>query len=94
MKIKDYTEKEIKNKILSKIKPKLNKNPKHWRGDIYIGDKWVAKVKIPNDHNRIMHQSKSQYIASDLRLNAQEFNNLIECPLKGPEYYQKLKKIV
>ncbi|MCG2713072.1 MAG: hypothetical protein L6416_12230 [Candidatus Omnitrophica bacterium] len=92
MGIKSYPEKIIRKKILSKIKPEiLNENSPHWWGGIYIGTTLVAKVKIPNDHKRIMHSSKSKLIARDLRLDAEDFNRLIECPLKGPEYYRKLR---
>lgn len=93
MKIKDYKESEIRNKILSKVKPqKINKKAPHWKGYICIGDKIVAKVKIPNNHNRIMHYNKSQYIARDLKLNEEDFNRLIGCPMKSTEYYQKLAR--
>jgi len=93
MKIKDYKESEIRNTILSKVKPrKINKKATHWKGYIYIGDKVVTKVKIPNDHSRILHHNKSQYIARDLKLTHEDFNRLIDCPLKRTEYYQKLAK--
>ena len=52
----------------------------------------TVKVKIPNNHNRIMKESKSQYIAKDLQLKDSEFNALIDCPLTGPQYYALLRK--
>ena len=93
MKIKDYTERKIRHTILSKVKPgKINKNAPHWKGYISINDKTVAKVKIPNDHTRIMHHSKSLYIARDLILTYEDFNRLIDCPTTRAEYYPKLAK--
>ena len=87
--IKDFSEKNIRNAILNKIKPKvINKNGKHWKGSIYLNDKFILKVKIPNEHPRIMKQSKSMYIAQSLRLTDSEFNEFVECTLKGPEYYK------
>jgi len=93
MSINSYSESEIRAKILSKIEPSLRKGQsKHTRGDIYIDGKWVAKVKLPNHHpKKVMHKSKSQYIAQDLRLSSDEFNDLIDCPLKGPAYYEILR---
>lgn len=95
MRIKSYKEKEIRNAILKKVNPgKIEKFRKHERGYIYIGKKVVAKIKIPNEHKKIMHQSKSKFIARDLKLNDEDFNNLIDCPLKGPEYYTILTQAV
>ena len=92
MSIKEYSEKEIRNKILHKIKPKIHKGrSKHDKGYVYIDGKLEAKVKIPNSHNRIMKESKSQYIANALKLEDEEFNSLIDCPLTGPRYYDLLK---
>ena len=86
--IDDFKEKEIRNAILNKIQPKKISKGKHWKGSIYIGDKFICKVTIPNNHDRIMHESKSQYIADSLRLLDHQFNDLVKCPLKGPAYYK------
>jgi hypothetical protein len=93
--IKPFPEKEIRRQIIRKIKPKIPKSrSKHAKGYIYLNGIEVSKVKIPNDHNRIMKKSKSGYIAEDLKLTPAEFNDLIECPLKGTEYYQILSERV
>jgi hypothetical protein len=91
MPINDYVEKEIRKKILNKIKPQIQKSKSpHQKGKIYIGEKVEARVKIPNDHSKIMKESKSKYIASALRLSDEEFNDLIDCPITGPKYYKIL----
>lgn len=90
MAIRDFSEKEIRDKILKKINPRLNPGS-HDKGYIYLDNKIVAKVKVPNSHNRVMHKSKSKYIARSLRLDDSQFNSLIDCHLKGPEYYNILK---
>ena len=94
MSIKPYREKDIRNKILSKIKPTIMKpkRGKHDKGQIFIDGKLTAKVKVPNNHNRIMKKTKSQYIAIDLQLKDHEFNALIDCSLTGPQYYALLRK--
>jgi hypothetical protein len=93
--IKPFPEKEIRRQIIKKIKPKIPKSrSKHSKGYIYLNGIEVSKVKIPNDHDRIMKRSKSVYIAGDLKLNPTEFNDLIECPLKGPKYYKILSERV
>ncbi len=95
MPINDYSEKEIRKGILDKIKPEIKKSRSpHQKGKIRINGKIEARVKIPNDHQRIMKKSKSQYIASALRLSDKEFNDLIECPITGQKYYEKLKNFV
>jgi hypothetical protein len=93
--IKPFPEKEIRGQIIRKIKPKIPKSrSKHAKGYIYLNGIEVSKVKIPNHHDRIMKKSKSRYIAEDLMLNPTEFNDLIECPLKGTKYYKILAERV
>ncbi len=94
-KIKDFKESDIRKKILSKIKPKRkNKRSPHQKRYIMIDNKIITKVKLPNNHDRIMHHNKSQYIARDLKLSNEDFNRLIDCPLKGSEYFQIIKKFI
>ena len=93
--IKPFPEKEIRRQIIKKIKPGIPKSRgKHAKGYIYLNGIEVSKVKIPNNHDRMMKRSKSRYIAEDLRLTPGEFNDLIECPLKGTKYYQILSERV
>lgn len=93
MAINDFTEKEIRRQIIKKLKPELGgKRSKHKKGYIYLDDILVAKVKIPNDHPRTMREKKSQYIAKSLKLDDTDFNDLINCPLTGEDYYRKLRK--
>lgn len=94
MPIKDFSEKDIRQKIKSKISPKVKKGrSKHEKGYISLNGQIVAKVKIPNAHNRIMKHSKSQYIAQALRLTESQFNDLIDCPLSGKKYYKIIEEI-
>jgi hypothetical protein len=65
---------------------------KHAKGYIKVDGKVFTKIKVPNAHDRIMKESKSQYIATALRLSDDEFNSLIDCPLTGPKYYELLKQ--
>ena len=94
MPINQYEEKGIRKSILNKIDPdiKAGSRSKHDKGSIFVDGKLRAKVKIPNNHKRIMKKTKSQYIAQDLHLKDDEFNDLIDCPLTGPKYYDILKK--
>jgi len=92
--IKDFPEKQIRNAILNKVDPKItHKKSKHWKGSIYLNNKLISKVKIPNDHPRIMKEKKSKYIAVNLCLDNDQFNELIVCTMRGPEYYQIQKSL-
>ncbi len=91
MSIKDYPESTIREKILAKLTPHVQKGRRHDKAYIYLDNVLMTKVKLPNNHTRIMKESKSRYICSGLRLQPQEFNRLIDCPLRGPEYYELLK---
>ena len=93
MSIKDYPEKKIRKQILTKLKPKRGSSrSSHQKALIEVDGKIVARVKIPNDYKKIMKKSKSQYIASALRLFPNEFNDLIVCPMTGPMYYELLRE--
>ncbi len=92
MPIKDYKEKEIRKQIIKKINPQIYKNRgAHQKGYIKVEGKVVTKVKIPNEHNKVMKSRISKYIATNLKLNAEEFNDLIDCPLTGPKYFDLLR---
>ena len=67
MPIKDYSEKQIRRQIINKVNPTIKKgHSPHQKGYIYVDGKVESKVKIPNDHNRVMKNSKSKYIASSI----------------------------
>jgi len=91
--IKSFSEKTIRNRILNKVQPKVHKGRKHDKGYIYLDGMLVTKIKIPNEHPKIMHESKSKYLAADLRLNDSDFNSLIDCTLTGSDYYKLLKDL-
>ncbi len=85
--IVDFSESDIRRAILNKAPlDRINKSGKHWKGYIQIDGVLVGKVKIPNDHNRVMKPSKLQYIARDLQLTADNFNALVSCTLSGSQY--------
>lgn len=90
--IADFLESEIRRAILNKAPlDRINKSGKHWKGYIQIDGVLVGKVKIPNDHNRVMKPSKSQFIARDLQLSAGDFNDFVSCTLSGPQYRRLLR---
>ena len=91
--IRDFTEKEIRKAILNKVNPKITHKGKHWKGSIYLNNIFISKVKIPNEHIRVMKEKKSSFIAKSLRLKHDKFNELIECSLKGPQYYELQKAL-
>jgi len=95
MSINDYDEKTIRDKVLKKVKPRDTQNylakGKHDKLYLYVDGKMESKVKLPNNHKRIMRERKSRFIAVALKLRDDEFNNLIDCPLSGPKYYDLFK---
>lgn len=92
--INNFTEKEIRNSILNKVQPTItHKGAKHWKCSIFLEGILISKVKVPNAHLRIMKEKKSQYIAESLRLTDEQFNRLIECSMKGTEYYRIQKQL-
>jgi hypothetical protein len=96
MPIKDYSEKQIREKIINKLQPEIKKGRSaHDKGLIKLNGKVQLRVKLPNSHaKKIMKHSRSQLIASALKLDDEQFCDLIDCPLKGPEYYRLLGSIL
>ena len=92
MQIKNYPEKKIRKQIINKINPIIKKSrSSHQKGYVYLNGILITKVKIPNEHDRIMKKSKSQFIASSLRLSYEELNDLIDCSMSGKKYLKLLK---
>jgi|SaaInlStandDraft_4_1057021.scaffolds.fasta_scaffold61581_1 hypothetical protein len=92
MKIQPFREKDIRSKIQTKADPIVKKgNSKHDKGYIYLGNVLVGKVTIPNDHTKVMYQSRSKYIAENLYLSPDQFNEFVICTLKRTDYLKILE---
>lgn len=93
MSIPPYTEAEINQKILNKIKPtQFKKRRGDPKGIVKIDGKKVLTFRYPNPHRgKTMYHEKSKYIAEALKLQHDEFTQLIDCDLSGADYYDILK---
>lgn len=90
---KVFTEKEIRRQILNKVQPKnINKDGKHWTGDIILDGSLIGSIKIPNEHLREMYINKTKKIARSLRISTSNFFKLIECTLSSEGYYKLLEE--
>ena len=94
MKCKSFAEKLIRRAIINKIKKIDEKNyisnGKHDKLYIHCKGQLAFRVKIPNDHDVVMHHEKSQYIAQSLGIDYSEFNELVQCTLSGASYQKKV----
>lgn len=88
-----FTEKEIRDAILRKIDPKIEKSrAAHDTGYISLEGKTLLRFKIPNPHKKDFYPNKAKRLADSLKLNFQdEFHDLIACPLTGAKYYELLR---
>ena len=85
----NFTEKEVRNAILNKISPNIpNKKVAHWRGKIYIDDKYFGTVKIPNPHKNNFGQSKAKNWAKQIGLIQDQYNEFVSCKLSSKDYYE------
>ena len=92
-KITRFHESEINKKIKSKVtSTKHRKRGPHSTLGIFLNEKLVGKVKIPNAHPRLFSEKKSERVAQALRLTFEEYDNLIECNLTGGDYFKILEK--
>lgn len=91
MSIDLFSEKKIRNALLNKLIGE-KRNGSHDKINIILDGKKEARIKLPNNHVKTMMPSKSRWIASALRLNDDDFNDLINCPLTGPKYLDKLRE--
>ncbi len=89
MAYRNFTEKEVRKAILTKISPTIvNKRAPHWRGKIYISDVYFSTVKIPNPHKNNFGQSKAKNLASQIGLSQEEYNEFVSCTLSSKQYYK------
>jgi hypothetical protein len=93
MALDTFTEKQIRDAILNIISPEKISKGKHWKGYIYLDKKLITKIKIPNAHNRLFRANKARFLARDLKISDDQYNDLASCPLTGPAYYEILKKL-
>jgi hypothetical protein len=92
-KIRDFLESDIRKMILLKIpEGPIKKGGKHWKATLIVDDIIIDTIKVPNDHKRIMHATKSQYIARSLCLDNEQFNDFVVCNLKANEYLDIIRK--
>ena len=89
----NFSEKQINKAILKKACPKdINKGGAHWVGDIYVDDKLVRFVTIPNPHTRIMGKNSQSRLAKQLNLTNSEYKEFVKCSLSKKEYFKLLKE--
>ena len=93
MSYKVYTERYIRTKIISKAQPVIKKSRSpHDIGKIMVDGKHVTSVKIPNGHKSEFRSSKARQLAKQLCLDANQYNQFMDCPMKHKEYYEVLRK--
>lgn len=93
MSFKVYTEKHIRSKILSKIKPEIQKrNSPHDIGLVVLDNKLITKVKIPNGHNSDFDKNKAKKLAKMMCVDSKMYNGIMDCPIKNRQYYEHIRK--
>lgn len=92
VKIKRFTDREVNKQIYRKVDPETPKSRSgHQKGLIYLKGKIVARVKIPNPHDSYLSGKSLKKIATQLLLNNENFNGLIDCSVSGSDYYSILE---
>jgi hypothetical protein len=88
-----FSERQIGTTIRNKAHPYIVKRRNtHDIGFIYVDDVLVTKVKIPNGHNKEVSVGLTDDIAKSLRLNRDQYNRFMRCPMKGSEYLDHLRQ--
>lgn len=92
MAFKVYPEKVIRKQILAKVKPTVKNKGKHTIGQIIIDSVIISPyLKIPNNHKDEFHIHKAKKLAQALCIDSHMYNGLIDCNVKGNDYYQHLR---
>ena len=93
MSFKIFTEKQVRRAILNKIDPNIKSTKaKHWSGKIYLNEKYLTTVKIPNSHKKDFGRGKAKNVARQLLITEEQYNELIECTFSGSDYYSYQEK--
>ncbi len=88
-----YTEKCIRNKILNKVNPVIKHGrASHNMGIIMLNGKKVAKVKIPNSHQKEWKSKQLKKMAENMKIPLSFLCGLIDCNKTGSDYYTKLEQ--
>lgn len=93
MPYQNFTEKEINTAIYKKAPLQdiqTGRNP-HDIGKLVIDDYYFGKVKIPNQHNKGFNESKAKFLAKQLQLDKEEYNQFVKCNLKRKQYNMLLR---
>ncbi len=94
MSFKVYTERHIRGKILTKVDPKIrNRRSPHWIGEIVVNGILISTVKIPNTNNKEFRIHKAKKLARSLCVDADQYNDLMDCPMRKKHYYQHLNNL-
>ena len=91
-----FKESEIRKALLKKVveKKHLKESRKHWTAKIYCNDIYVARITIPNSHKRDFKGGKARNLAKQLKLNDQEYSELIKCTLSKVDYYEIVEGLI
>ena len=92
-KVRKHLQSEIQEAVFKKVsKKKVNKRSKHPKVSVELEGKQVFTVKIPNMHNNTLPNREYERIAKDLRLDMEEFDQLISCKISGTKYMELLSQ--
>ena len=82
-------------KLADCLRSKLGINFRSGReltGWYYLEGKKILRVGVPKGHSGEVSPGYIHKIIGKLRLNREEFHLLYKCPMKGPDYEQKIRK--
>jgi len=66
---------------------------KHFNGWYYLEDKRIARITVPKGKKSI-HPKTYKSMASQLKLDVDQFDDLLECPIEGREYKEIVKALL
>ena len=66
---------------------------KHFNGWYYLEGKRTARITVPKGRKPI-HPKTYKSMASQLKLDVDQFDDLVECPIKKPEYEEIIKVLL
>ena len=90
-----YKVKRVKDFLDNKLNIDWAKGGKELKGWYWLDGKKVLTVYIPHQHGGGSGDSLSfdvlKKVGNNLKVKSEEFDNLYECPMSGPDYETKIR---
>ena len=88
-----YKPKQLANCLTQKLDISF-RSGHELNGWYWLDGRKRLRVTVPKEHSGDVSQRVVRRAIGSLRLSEEDFRRLYQCPMKGPEYEQKIRSLV